>query len=102
MCECRISPSRGGPLEPDDLANVQGAHEAPGRAELFDGWYPRIDAPIKARTVLAIGSTAAVAEAQRIVRVGVDHQPWPAETSPRLVGAGLAGICSRIKPVGVG
>ena len=32
-------------LEPDDLANVQGAHEAPGRAELFDGWYPRIDAP---------------------------------------------------------
>ncbi len=39
-------------LEPDDLANVQGAHEAPGRAELFDGWYPRIDAPIKGRTVL--------------------------------------------------
>lgn len=39
-------------LEPDDLANVQGTHEAPGRAELFDGWCPRIDAPIKGRTVL--------------------------------------------------
>ena len=38
-------------LEPDDLANVQRAHEAPGRAELFDGWYPRTDAPIKGRTV---------------------------------------------------
>ena len=31
---------------------MQGAHEAPGRAELFDGWYPRNHAPIKGRTVL--------------------------------------------------
>lgn len=26
---------------------VQGAHEADGRAELFDEWYPMIDAPVK-------------------------------------------------------
>lgn len=26
---------------------VQGAHEADGRAELFDEWYPMIDAPMK-------------------------------------------------------
>ena len=30
---------------------MQGAHEAPG-GELFDDWYPRINAPIKGRTVL--------------------------------------------------
>lgn len=26
---------------------VQGAHEAPGRADVFEDWYPMIDAPIK-------------------------------------------------------
>ncbi len=26
---------------------AQGAHDAPGRADLFDEWYPMIDAPIK-------------------------------------------------------
>ena len=31
---------------------VQGAHEAGGRAELFDDWYPMIDAPVKDMTVL--------------------------------------------------
>lgn len=31
---------------------VQGAHEADGRAELFDEWYPMIDAPIKELAVL--------------------------------------------------
>jgi len=31
---------------------VQGAHEAGGRAELFDEWYPMIDAPIKDVAVL--------------------------------------------------
>ena len=31
---------------------VQGAHEAGGRAELFDDWYPMIDAPIKDVDVL--------------------------------------------------
>ena len=31
---------------------VQGAHEAGGRAELFDDWYPMIDAPIKDVEVL--------------------------------------------------
>lgn len=25
---------------------VQGAHETPGRAEIFDEWYPQIDAPV--------------------------------------------------------
>jgi len=32
---------------------VQGAHEADGRAELFDEWYPMIDAPIVDRIDLA-------------------------------------------------
>ncbi len=32
---------------------VQGAHEAPGRADLFAEWYPRIDAPAKGRVVLS-------------------------------------------------
>ncbi len=31
---------------------VQGAHEADGRAEVFDDWYPMIDAPTKDRIVL--------------------------------------------------
>jgi pimeloyl-ACP methyl ester carboxylesterase len=31
---------------------VQGAYEAPGRAELFDDWYPLVDAPVKDRLVL--------------------------------------------------
>jgi proline iminopeptidase len=31
---------------------VQGAHEAPGRAELFDEWYPRVRAPVKDLVVL--------------------------------------------------
>ncbi len=31
---------------------VQGAHEADGRADVFDDWYPMIDAPIKDVTVL--------------------------------------------------
>jgi pimeloyl-ACP methyl ester carboxylesterase len=31
---------------------VQGAHEAPGRAELFDDWYPRVRAPVKDLVVL--------------------------------------------------
>ena len=31
---------------------VQGAHEAGGRAELFNEWYPMIDAPIKDLAVL--------------------------------------------------
>ena len=31
---------------------VQGAHEAGGRAELFEDWYPMIDAPIKDLEVL--------------------------------------------------
>lgn len=31
---------------------VQGAHEADGRAELFDDWYPMVEAPIKDLTVL--------------------------------------------------
>lgn len=31
---------------------VQGAHEAPGRADLFAAWYPLIDAPVKGRVVL--------------------------------------------------
>ncbi len=31
---------------------VQGAHEARGRAELFEQWYPMIDAPTKDVTVL--------------------------------------------------
>jgi pimeloyl-ACP methyl ester carboxylesterase len=31
---------------------VQGAHEADGRAELFDEWYPMIDAPMKELAVL--------------------------------------------------
>ena len=31
---------------------VQGAHEADGRAELFDAWYPMIDAPTKDVVVL--------------------------------------------------
>ncbi len=31
---------------------VQGAHEADGRAEVFEDWYPMIDAPIVERTVL--------------------------------------------------
>ena len=31
---------------------VQGAHEADGRAELFDDWYSMIDAPVKDMTVL--------------------------------------------------
>ncbi len=31
---------------------VQGAHEAGGRAELFDEWYPNVAAPIKDMTVL--------------------------------------------------
>jgi pimeloyl-ACP methyl ester carboxylesterase len=30
---------------------VQGAHEAPGRADLFAEWYPQINAPLKDRTV---------------------------------------------------
>ena len=32
---------------------VQGAHEAGGRAELFDEWYPMIDAPRKDLAVFA-------------------------------------------------
>lgn len=32
---------------------VQGAHETPGRAQLFEEWYPLIDAPAKDRTALA-------------------------------------------------
>ena len=32
---------------------VQGAHEAAGRAQPFDEWYPMIDAPIKDRITLA-------------------------------------------------
>lgn len=31
---------------------VQGAHEADGRAELFDDWYPMVEAPIKDLAVL--------------------------------------------------
>ena len=31
---------------------VQGAHEAGGRAELFDDWYPMVDAPIKDLAIL--------------------------------------------------
>ena len=31
---------------------VQGAHEAPGRAEVFDDWYPRVEAPDKDLVVL--------------------------------------------------
>ncbi len=31
---------------------VQGAHEAPGRADLFADWYPRIQAPVKDQVVL--------------------------------------------------
>lgn len=31
---------------------VQGAHEAPGRADLFAEWYPRVDAPVKDQVVL--------------------------------------------------
>ena len=31
---------------------VQGAHEAPGRAELFDEWYPVVEAPAKDVVVL--------------------------------------------------
>jgi len=31
---------------------VQGAYEAPGRADLFAKWYPLIDAPVKGRIVL--------------------------------------------------
>lgn len=31
---------------------VQGAHEADGRAEVFDDWYPMIDAPLKDVVVL--------------------------------------------------
>ena len=31
---------------------VQGAHEAGGRAEVFDDWYPMVDAPIKDLVVL--------------------------------------------------
>ncbi|MBK8470443.1 MAG: alpha/beta hydrolase [Actinomycetales bacterium] len=31
---------------------VQGAHEARGRAQLFEQWYPMVDAPIKDVTVL--------------------------------------------------
>lgn len=30
---------------------VQGAHEAPGRAELVDQWWPSLDAPVKDLTV---------------------------------------------------
>ena len=32
---------------------VQGAHEADGRADLFDEWYPTVEAPQKDLTVLA-------------------------------------------------
>lgn len=32
---------------------VQGAHEADGRAEPFEAWYPTVDAPIKDLVVLA-------------------------------------------------
>jgi pimeloyl-ACP methyl ester carboxylesterase len=32
---------------------VQGAHEADGRADLFDEWYPTVEAPEKDLTVLA-------------------------------------------------
>ncbi len=32
---------------------VQGAHEADGRADLFDEWFPMIDAPIKDVQILA-------------------------------------------------
>mgnify|MGYP000912540415 FL=1 len=31
---------------------VQGAHEARGRAQLFEQWYPTVNAPIKDVTVL--------------------------------------------------
>lgn len=31
---------------------VQGAHEAGGRAELFEEWYPMVEAPVKDLTVL--------------------------------------------------
>lgn len=31
---------------------VQGAHEAPGRAQLFEQWYPTIEAPLTDRIVL--------------------------------------------------
>ena len=31
---------------------VQGAHEAPGRTEVFEDWYPLVDAPAKDRLVL--------------------------------------------------
>jgi pimeloyl-ACP methyl ester carboxylesterase len=31
---------------------VQGAHEAAGRADVFEDWYPRVDAPVKDVTVL--------------------------------------------------
>ncbi len=31
---------------------VQGAHEADGRADVFDSWYPTVDAPVKDLTVL--------------------------------------------------
>jgi pimeloyl-ACP methyl ester carboxylesterase len=31
---------------------VQGAHEADGRAEVFDDWYPTVDAPVKDLVVL--------------------------------------------------
>jgi hypothetical protein len=30
---------------------VQGAHEADGRADVFDDWYPTVDAPLKDLTV---------------------------------------------------
>lgn len=32
---------------------VQGAHEAPGRADVFAEWYPLVDAPTKDRVVFA-------------------------------------------------
>jgi len=32
---------------------VQGAHEADARAELFEDWYPMIDAPVKDVQVLS-------------------------------------------------
>lgn len=32
---------------------VQGAHEAGGRAELFEAWYPTVEAPVKDVTYLA-------------------------------------------------
>jgi pimeloyl-ACP methyl ester carboxylesterase len=31
---------------------VQGAHEAPGRAEIFADWYPQVEAPVKEMTTL--------------------------------------------------